>query len=138
MGEHPPVARDCGQSLDQRLQVADLFLRGRRLLEFRRRRSVRLHDQPSDCALLRARVEPHSGAWSYRAVWCVRHAWIGAHAVLPACITSWTDVEGSPPRDCVLVHPYWTCSDDYAQQIADWPGTSVGVGGGGNLVCAVI
>ena len=57
MGKHPAVARHGRQPMDQRLQVADLLLRGGCVLELRRRRIVRLHDQSTHRTLLHSRAE---------------------------------------------------------------------------------
>ena len=103
LGEHSPVARHRRQSVDQRLQVADLLLRRRGVLELRRRRPVRLHDQPAHRALLRAGSQPDSGTRTHRPVRRVRHVGPGPDAVLPARAASRAEVERPPAGDRVLV-----------------------------------
>ena len=67
------------------LPLADLLLRRGRVLEPRRRRPVRLHDQPADRAVLHAGPEHDAGARPRGAVRRLRHARHGADAVLAAC-----------------------------------------------------
>ena len=103
LGKHSALPRHRGQSLGQRLQMAYLLLRRSCFLEFRWRRSVWLHDQPSNCALLRARTQSHSCAWSHRAVRRVRHARSGVDAVLSSRTTARTAVEGTSIGYSLLV-----------------------------------
>ena len=118
LGEHSPVARHRRQSLDQRLQVADLLLRRGGVLELRRRRTVRLHDQSADRALLRAGTEPDSGARTHRAVRRVRHAGPGPDAVLPARAASGAEVERPSAGHRLLVHQHRTGRDGSAEHAA--------------------
>jgi len=87
-----------------------------------------LHDQSSDRALLRARTEPHSSAWTHCSVRGVRRAGAGINVVLPARPPSWADVEGSSSRHRVLVHQHRARGDGSAQYIADRSRPSLGIG----------
>src|SRR5262252_10644700 len=124
--------------MDQRLQVANLFLCGRRFLELRGRGFIWLHDQSSDRSLLCAGTKPHPGTRTHRPLRRIRHAWPRADAVLPASAAAWTDVERSPARHCVLVHQHRSCSDGLTQYVADRSRASVGICRGRDLVCAFV
>ena len=66
------------------VQVADLLLRGRRLLEHGRGRAVRVHDQPADRPLLHAGPQHDAAARPRRPVRRVRDAGHRPDAGLPA------------------------------------------------------
>ena len=72
-----------GAAVGGGVQVADLLLRRRGVLEPRRRRPVRLPDQPADRPLLHAGAEHDAGARPHGAVRRLRHARHRPDAVLP-------------------------------------------------------
>src|SRR5262245_18230203 len=91
--------------------MADLFLRRRRLLEFRWRRSLRLPHQPTHLALLHAGTEHHACPWTHGALRCLRHARAWPDAVLPARSASWQGLERWTPLVLFLGHQHWARAD---------------------------
>ena len=94
------------------------LLRGRRILELCRRRTLWVHDQSAHRPLLRPRIELDAGTrtrCSVRGIWHVR-PW--PNAVLPACAAAGSDVERPSVGDCILVAQHRSGTDDPHQHAA--------------------
>ncbi len=138
VGEHPPDARHRRQSLDQRLQVADLLLHRGGVLEFRRSGTVRLHDQSTHRALLRAGTQPDSRARTRGAVRGIRHAGSGPDAVLPARAAAGSDVERPSASDRILVDQYRIGRHDLVEHAPDRIDAGLGLRRIRHMVCALL
>jgi nitric oxide reductase subunit B len=89
VGELAPHPR---HPLDARVPLADLLLHRRRVLERRRRRAPRFHDQPAGRALLHAGPQHDTRPRTHGALWRVRNA---RHRPLAV------HAQGAAPQPCV-------------------------------------
>src|ERR1035437_1528299 len=107
MGKPSPCTTHEEVTMDRELQVADLFLRRGRFLEFGGSRPVRLPHQSTRGSVLYAGPEPNTRSRTYRTVWRLRHAWSRSHFVLPAGVESRSHLEAGSPEGFILVSQCW-------------------------------
>src|SRR6516164_179670 len=124
MGKHSAVSRE---SLAECLSLAHLLLRRRGILEFCRRRTVRIPDQSTDRALLHARSEHDAGSRPYSSVRRIRNAWHWSDVVLSAGTAAWTHMERVASEILVLVYQHRTFTNGPAQSVAHRPHADMGL-----------
>src|SRR5579885_3747766 len=126
MGEHPadPAKQPC--NVGRGLQVADMVLCRRCLLELCRRRTVRFLHQPASCSVLHAGTEYYASPRPHSSVWSIRNAWSGIDAFLSAGITAGKSLERQVSLRRLLVHQHWLVADGVAEPVAGRSDAGVG------------
>ena len=117
--------------------MADLFLRGRRILEHGWSRIVRVPDQPAHLSVLRAGPQPHAAPRPHRVVRRLRNAWSGPHSLLPPRFESRPSVEAGCSEALFLVTQYRPYAHVGPQLAAGWAASGLGIDPARYMVCAI-